>query len=98
MGRRQKKGRAPPRHTAPGGQAVRSATSASGAWVFTEAIPFSQAALPEYIWLLPMVWPLLALRLKYGLPSLAVRRSKLPSSWLWRRTESMPLTAEALAL
>ena len=47
--------------------------------VFTHAIPLSMALAPEYISLLPMVWPVLALSTKYGLSSFAILRSKRSS-------------------
>lgn len=43
---------------------VLSTTSAVGPLALTEAMPFSIAAAPEYISLLPMTWPLPAFRLK----------------------------------
>ena len=41
----------------------------------TEAIPLSHAASEEYISLLPITWPLVALRTKYGSPLTEVRFS-----------------------
>src|SRR5690606_21964952 len=78
-------------------QAVWSSIAASGALVFTEAMPLLRPPSSAYIWLLPMVWPLVAVRLKKNLPLLAVLRSKRASSWLFLRTDSMPLLHEALA-
>ena len=43
---------------------VSSSTVASGALLFTEAIPFSMAAILSYISLVPIICPLLAFKLK----------------------------------
>ena len=43
---------------------VRSTISASGAFFCTEAMPFFMFTLFAYIWLEPMIWPLVAIRLK----------------------------------
>ena len=43
---------------------VRSTISASGAFFITEAMPFFMVASLAYIWLVPMTWPLVAIRLK----------------------------------
>ena len=67
---------------------VSSTSSAAGALAFTEAMPLSRPASSTYIWLLPMTWPLVAIRLRNGLPLLAVLRSKRPSSWLFLRTDA----------
>src|SRR3546814_8905000 len=60
-------------------QAAWSSTAAPGALVFTEAMPLSRPDSSAYIWLLPTVWPLVAVRLKKNLPLLAVLRSKRAS-------------------
>src|SRR3546814_2473243 len=60
-------------------------------------MPLSRPDSSAYIWLLPTVWPLVAVRLKKNLPLLAVLRSKRASSWLFLRTDSMPLMHEPLA-
>src|SRR3546814_10858574 len=78
-------------------QAAGSSTAAPGALVFTEAMPLSRPDSSAYIWLLPTVGPLVAVRLKKNLPLLAVLRSKRASSWLFLRTDSMPLMHEPLA-
>src|SRR5690606_29429297 len=69
-------------------QAVWSSTAASRALAFTEAMPLSRPPASAYIWLLPTVCPLVAVRLKKNLPLLAVLRSKRASSWLFLRTDS----------
>src|SRR3546814_21137067 len=77
-------------------QAAWSSTAARGALVFTEAMPLSRPDSSAYIWLLPTVWPLVAVRLKKTLPLLAVFGSTRASSWLFLRTDSMPLMHEHL--
>src|SRR3546814_7186755 len=77
-------------------QAVWSSTAAPGALVFSEAMPLSRPDSSAFIWLLPPAWPLVAGRLKKNLPLLAVLRSKRASSWLFLRTDSMPLVHEPL--
>jgi hypothetical protein len=57
-------------------QAVESAIDAPGALALTEAIPFSSAAAEEYISLVPMIWPLAALRTKYDSLPVELLRSK----------------------
>ena len=47
---------------------VRSTISASGAFFITEAIPLFMLTLLAYIWLMPMICPLVAVKLKKGLP------------------------------
>ena len=46
------------------GLQVRSSTAAVGAFALTDSIPFSMAAVDEYIWLHPTVSPFAALRTK----------------------------------
>ena len=43
---------------------LRSSTEAVGAFALTDSIPFSMAAVDEYIWLHPTVSPFAALRMK----------------------------------
>ena len=77
--------------------AVRSFSLASGAFFLTDAMPFSMAEVEEYISLRPIVWPLAAVRTKYGSPALEVLRSNRSSCGALRRTESMPFSALDLA-
>ena len=43
---------------------VWSTMTASGAFFITEAIPFFMLSSLAYIWLEPMIWPLVAIKLK----------------------------------
>ena len=69
---------------------VWSSRVASGAFFFTDSMPFSQAAALSYISLLPITWPLVAFRLKNGLPLVDSFRSNFESSCEFLRTDSMP--------
>ena len=53
---------------------VKSTTAASGAFLATEAIPFSHDAFDVYISLEPIICPFVAVRLKKKEPSFAVLR------------------------
>ncbi len=68
----------------------KSSTWASGAFFLTDSTPFSIAAEVEYISLVPITWPFVDVKLKYGLPSFAVFLSNLASSCEFFRTESIP--------
>ncbi len=71
---------------------------ASGAFFFTDAMPFFIDALLEYISLLPIICLLAAVRTKYGSPFLDVFCSKRVSFVQLVQTDLIPFFAAALVL
>ncbi len=69
--------------------------TAFGAAAFTAAIPSSIAEAEEYIWLVPMGWPLAALRVNLNSPLLALASSNIAAigtSWSVRVPSSSERT------
>lgn len=55
-----------------------STTCASGAFFITEAIPALRVVSDAYIWLAPITWPLVALRLDWNSPFFLVVMTNFP--------------------
>ena len=57
-----------------------STTGASGAFLITDAMPLSLVLAVAYIWLDPITWPLVALRLNWNSPFFLVEITNFPIS------------------